>query len=288
MQTVLDRHRAVLADRGILFPKIDAAQRMPKHQWLVPALCARSAAGLKVRIARTLAECQDNTHTVILTTEGLFNHWWDFSSAGRAALAALGSKFSVELWVWFREPVSFATSLYVQNLMALDPRPAKTYARDISIEDMLDDKWFARHFDYIGFVRDAERLLGQARVRPFAYGGSTVSEFLEALGVSDLAPSEPASENRTVGELGVSLLRTLNRYRLDTDQRLAAITKIVEIDAVAGKQSVPFRISAASGARIRALADESVHALERDYGLVLGQAWPSSLIPRRGPLAPAR
>jgi len=94
LQIVLDQYREVLAQRGLLYPRAmvapgAAANRSynvkPKHQWLVDDLMADNPARFADDIASVLGQMPSNINTLVLSTEGLFNHWWDFTINGRAA-----------------------------------------------------------------------------------------------------------------------------------------------------------------------------------------------------------
>ncbi len=267
LQVYLDREREALLRRGIFYPVTDesAEPTKPKHQWIVNALMASDNSNFFKKIRQMLAQAGSGPDTMILSTEGLFNHWWDFSPAGREALASLAKEMAAQMWVWFREPVSFIRSNYVQMLR--NPRMwVECYGRDISLEQILDDPWFAQHLDYIGFVKQAESVLGRGAVVPFAYRGDTIEAFLRALGLTRMPPGGLA-EYPTSGELGVKLLRILNRYELTVAQKKAAAARIDELDALVGAQSQPLRITAAVARRIHELAGESIRGLERDFGL---------------------
>ena len=267
LHVYLDRQRETLLRKGILYPRYDetADAAKPKHQWIVNTLLAPDSGEFIRKMDRVLAKAEPGTHTMILSTEGLFHHWWDFSAAGRQALASLARRMSVRVWVWFREPVAFVRANYVQMLR--NPRMfVQCYGRDLSIEEMLDDPWFSQRLDYIGFVREMEGVLGRGAVVPFEYRGNTIDAFLRALGVTGMAPTNIA-EHPTMGEFGVELLRLLNRYDLPADQKRAGVARIGELDAMLGLQSQPLTLTSTTIRRIRDLASESVNSLERDFGL---------------------
>jgi hypothetical protein len=264
LQVYLARKRDELARRGLIYPPTDGGpSSKPKHQWLVGALMAPDGREFKRRL-ELLLNTQD-AHTLILSTEGLFHHWWDFSKGGREALRWLGEVVPVGLMVWFREPVEFVRSNYIQMLK--NPTGfVPCYGRDLSIEQVLDDPWFARHLDYVGFVRDAERLLGAGTVMPFAYDGDTIGLFLAATGVSDVG-AEALNEHPTMGAVGTELLRVLNRRELDVEQKRKAVELIGRLDAMLGPASERLVLSEDTERRIRDLSQASVRALAEDFGI---------------------
>jgi hypothetical protein len=280
LQVYLDRQREALMHRGIFYPHIekginqnaDALKR--KHQWIVWMLQASDGQAFSRRIDRLLAEADPTIHTLILSTEGLFHHWWDFSPAGREALASLAERLSVRVWVWFREPVAFIRANYIQMLK--NPRlDVACYGRDLSLDEMLDDPWFSKHLDYIGYVREVEKVLGRGAVVPFAYRGDTIEAFLNALGVTGLEPAD-LNENRTLGEYGVALLRGLNRFDLSAERKRIAVEHITGLDAIVRPIWRPLTLAPATVSRVRDLASESIAALERDFGLSLESPAPEN------------
>jgi hypothetical protein len=131
---------------------------------------------------------------------------------------------------------------------------------------MLDDAWFARHLDYIGFVREVDAVMGRGTVVPFAYRGDTIDAFLSSLALGDLEGAHP-SEHHTMRRTGVGLLRALNRSPVSGRVRRRAVSLIGQLDTMLGPASSPLPLAPATVSRIRRLSDESLQALERGYGL---------------------
>ncbi|HEV2362711.1 MAG TPA: hypothetical protein VGS12_00785 [Caulobacteraceae bacterium] len=266
LQYFLHAQREALLERGVLYPRSGIAARgEPKHQWMVDQLMRPAADQFAPLFESAVSEARDDTHTVLLSSEGLFNHWWDFSPAGRAALKALKERYPVEAWVFFRDPIAFIRSDYIEKLKAPKWRIA-CYGRDLSINHMLDDPWFARHLDYIGFVRDVETVLGAGAVRPFPHTGDTIGAVLGALGVDDLT-ADAQRRNRTMGAFGVAVLRRLNRLELSPGRKRKAVELIMRLDGLAGGESRPLILDGKTRKRVLALAAESIAALRADYGL---------------------
>ena len=270
LQLFLEAHAPDLAARGFAWPPTGEdyrrTGRFPKHRWLIEALMAATPERLEGEFERALAAAPAGTHTLILSDEALYGDWPHATPAGRAALATLARRFETELWVWFREPLAYAASQYVQMLKNPQGGPPGN-GRDLPIDDAIELPWFRSRLDYIGFVRDLEAVLGAGKVRPFAYGGDAIAAFLAALGVADLYV-EPTSENRTVGEAGVAILRLLNRYDMDPAAKTAATRLVEGLDALLPPR--PLALDETTRARIRELTDPSLAALAQDYGVSFG------------------
>jgi hypothetical protein len=268
VQGYLHRHREALLEKGFLYPQTTKPAAYPRHQWVVGALRSTSGDMLRERLDAVLSESTSDTHTLILSTEGLYNHWWDFSKAGRKALSSLTDRYRIEVWTWFRDPVSYTASNYIEMLKS--PQGfVPCYGRDLSPEQMLEDRWFARHLDYIGFVRDADGLLGPGSVVPMKYVGDTVAAFLGNLGV-ERVESGAVFDHPTMGDVGVALTRVLNRRPLPPPVKLKAMELVTAIDDAVGEHSRPFELEPATRARVLALAAESLARLEDDYGITFG------------------
>ncbi|MFG1426695.1 hypothetical protein [Roseixanthobacter glucoisosaccharinicivorans] len=268
LQLFLHRHRDALRDRGVLYPSAGITPPPePKHQWMIGGLMREDPRDFRGMLAAALEEARPDTHTMILSSEGLFHRWWDFSPEGRGALQELSARFPLEVWAFFREPVSFIRSFYIQMLK--NPRGSgPCYGEDLSLGEMLDRPRFSIHLDYIGYIRAVEEALGAGTVRPFRYGGNTVGDVLAALGIRDLDPAAPR-ENRTVGSLGVALLRVMNRETLGVQQKQDAVRLVEELDRLADGAARPLQIEPGEITRIQALAAESVSAFRDIYSLDL-------------------
>jgi hypothetical protein len=269
LQLFLDDHRDALLSRGVYYPETGhdyrRSGRFPKHNWLLEGLMADDGAPLRLGFERVLSECPSDARTIVLSDAALFGDWQHTSPGGRAALAALAATLEIELWVWFRDPVAYARSLYVQILGIPGP-PALAGGADFTLEAALDFPTFSGRLDYAGYIREVEAVLGAGKVRPFVYRGDTTAAFLHALGAGDLEAGRPR-EHRTIGQAGLALLQILGRYDLDADQRAAAVSLIGRLDDLLAAQSPPLAVSSETEQRIRALAAPSLAALAQDYGL---------------------
>jgi len=276
LQIVLDQYREVLAQRGLLYPRAmvapgAAANRSynvkPKHQWLVDDLMADNPARFADDIASVLGQMPSNINTLVLSTEGLFNHWWDFTINGRAALSDLARAHRMEIWVWFRNPIDFFVSHYIQMLR--NPRTSVAcHGRDWSPDEMLNDPWFAQRLEYMSFVDEARAVVGTDAVRVFAYKGTTVSDFIGACGLSDLGLPE-LQENPSFGEVGVAMLRLINHCSISADQKIAAAELVGQIDMAIGAASRPLALTEVTRARIMSMCGPSLERLRREIGIDL-------------------
>lgn len=253
LQWCLDANREVLAQRGFWYPP-SSNRREPKHQELIGALMATDEARFEECIDSALSEMPSDAHTVILSTEGIFNHWWDFSPAAKGMLRGLADRFDFELCVWFRDPESFAAALYAQYLRnpVTDDSP-DVYGRDIEFGEAMDDLWFRRHLDYLGFYFEAQGLFGRGRVKAFLFGGDTVRAFEEAYGTGALSRAN-LPRNESMREAGVQMMRIANRYPTTPPEHERIEQLVFEIDGMIGDRARRFVLNRADRETVRQYA----------------------------------
>ena len=241
LQWHLASHRESLAAEGCWFP-LPSLSPEPKHQPLNAALRRGDIAGFVRYVESALDGMPDHTHTVLLTTEGVFNHWSDYSAESKGALRRLAALFDFELCVWFREPQAFAAALYAQYLAnpRSDGADAAVQGHGVSFGEALADDWFRGHLDFLGFYLEATMLFGAGRVRALAFEGDTVARFLDEYaidGVSRVA----RRRNQSLHRVGVAGLRLVNGLALGAAARSRAAAIVGRIDRALGPLSPPFR-----------------------------------------------
>ena len=266
LQWCLDANREVLAQRGFWYPP-SSNRREPKHQELVGALLAADEARLAGYVDSALSSMPSSTHTVILSTEGIFNHWWDYSLAAKRLLRGLADQFDFELCVWFRAPESFAAALYAQYLRnpVTDDSP-DVYGHDIDFGEAMDDPWFRRHLDYLGFYFEAQGLFGPERVRAFLFGGDTIGAFTRQYATGALATTD-LPRNDSMREAGVRMMRIANRFRLSPAEHERVEDLVFEIDRVIGDQAGRYALNRADRETVHRYAGKGWGILRNVAGL---------------------
>lgn len=258
LQRALYRHADDLERIGIWYPPADVDPVKKKHQYLVGLLLDGDEAALRGRFDDIARAAPPQTHTIVLSTEGLFNHWWDYSATSKALLRDVTARFDVRIWTCFRPPVEFAVSQYAQ-LLRNPKQDAPAYGLDADLETMLENAWFAKRLDYAGYIREAEAAIGAGNVRAFRYGPDIVQRIFHALG----APEPEAEQvHPSLRAAGVALMRTVNRYDLPADEQHRAARLVLELDTLIGERAEAVRASPAAQRRIRELSAGSWELIE--------------------------
>ena len=243
LQWYLSENRPTLAASGFWYPA-STYPLEPKHQPLSATLRTGDISGFARYVESALHDMPDNTHTVILSTEGISNHWWDYPPEGRSALRRLAALFDFELCLWFREPVSFAAAFWAQSL--INPPTAAKHAMingcDVSLSEAMENDWFRRHFDYFGLWKEAGLLFGKSRVRALSFQGDTIATFLDEYNIPVL-PLVPMRRNVTLGRLGTTLVRLVNRSAFTVDGRRRVLRWISRLDRLVGVLAGKLRVS---------------------------------------------
>ena len=243
LQDYLGANRSILAEEGWWYPPPDAVDSL-KHQGLVLVLLRTDESAFVEYIESALRDMPDHAHTVMLTTEGIFNHWWDYTPEAKGLMRHLAALFDFELCVWFRQPEEFAASYYVQSLknLRIAGLPCDSYGRDIDFTDAMRDEWFLRHLDYLGFCYEAEALFGYGCIKALPYTGDTVRAFLDRYRIDGMPANHPR-KNESMRQPGVAMQRILNRFELEHQEKRHATELIRQIDAVIGERAGRFSLS---------------------------------------------
>jgi hypothetical protein len=270
LQQACNASRASLLTRGILYPDVDLhPEPQPKHQWLAGLLLAEDLEGFRRNVGLVAAQARaTNASRLILSTEGLYNHWYDFSESGRAALAALKKKFDVTVWVVFREPVSWAMSSYIQAVKNPPFQLAPRYSTTEPLERLIDTEYYVTRLQYARFVQDAEKVFGDGTVHAMRYESGDILEQTRAyLGVDATALASAGDRNKALSMLGLDLMRRLNSMGIAGDERQRVASAIVELDQTLGATSEPVTPSVEVRKKVLAISRESENYLAKRFGI---------------------
>ncbi|MBL8383581.1 MAG: hypothetical protein JNM90_10915 [Burkholderiales bacterium] len=280
LQAALHAARPALLRAGILFPDVGLTANH-KHQWIVDLLVAGDLPAFRRHLAHVAEQArQCGARRGVLSAEGIYHHWSDFSPAARAALGEFARDFRVAAWATFREPVGFALSLYTQVLKNAPNPLVPCYGADFGFEDALADPWFTRRLDCSAFVAGIEALFGPGSFTATRYErGGAIEAARAILDVGAGVLPEVADRNRGLSATGIDLLRRLNRARLDVGQRQRVVASIIEIDQALGSHGGVPEVSAKARERVRAVAHPGLELLASRFGIT----WPAAVpTPEKG------
>lgn len=235
LQTYLEKRQRKLRVRGILYPhNLDRAQNptAPKHQWLEKNLITAHFDYLLENFKNIIAQVTSETHTIILSSEGVYNYWWDFPDASKAILSELSILFDTRLWVWFRDPLGFIESYYKQCIRNPKIEGNPCYGKDLSFAEMLDIEWFSQHLNYQGFVNECQILFGEDAVSVFKYGDDVVQEVIDKLGLATPYDNPTPRQNGSLNSASVRLLRVINQTDIKAKDKELLMPHLRQINKV--------------------------------------------------------
>ena len=266
LQFFMDNNRENLLEQGILYAPKDKVSFAPKHQWIVSTLINNNFLLFLDELEKTLACINNDTHTIILSTEGIYNHWWDYSLEAKYFLQHLTHYFDVDIWVWFREPVSFSESLYRQYLKNPRVEGIFCYGRDLSLNDMIEDKWFIAHLDYVGFLQEAEALFGINNVYALPMKGDIIETACNVLNVR-LDHRNVLRQNEKLDCTMIKVLRIFNRYEIPFQEKEKLVNSLYEIEMNFGDYLEDKKICNGDISKIQALCKLQHQYLETVHNL---------------------
>jgi len=235
MQVYLAKRQSKLRRKGILYPhnleKIKHSTA-PKHQWFEKNLVSENFEYFLENIQNIIAQINQDTHTIIISSEGIYNFWWDFSDESKKLLNEFSQLFDTQVWVWFRDPLEFAESYYKQCIRNPQVEGNLCYGKDLSFAEMLEIKWFYQHLDYQGFVNECEVVFGKEQVLAFEYKGDVVTELIQKLGLTTPYDNPTPRKNKNLNNVSVELLKMINRYDVKAKDKDRLMPHLKAIDEV--------------------------------------------------------
>lgn len=269
LQFFLDRHQNELNKLGYLYPTVYIETYAPKHQWLVNSFLNNDVDLLIEKFNLIFALIKNDIHTVILSTEGIFNHWFDYSQEAKSFLVILSEQFDLDLWVWFRSTTSFINSLYIQYIKNGQNSNVTCYGKNLSLLEMLQDEWFVKHLDYLGFVYETEALFKKEHVKLFAYDGEIISMVCKELGLKvDITSIKRENTSMSSG-VGIELLRIINRIPLNPVEKGECVALLTKMDKILRCYPQEKNCNEAANQIIFELSSLGVNILESEYNLSL-------------------
>lgn len=230
LQVYLNKKQRKLRKKGILYPNRSHNSDAPKHQWFEKNLVRTHTKNLLDNFKEILSEVDDETHTILLSSEGIYNLWWDFPDESKALLVEISKLFDLKLWVWFREPIAFAESFYKQCLRNPVVQQISCYGKDLSFAEILEDPWFTQRLDYLGFVNECEVLFGCDSIDVFEYQHDTVQTVSQLLGLATPHDNPTPRKNTSMNGMTAELYRVVNRLQLSAKEKEKLVPHLHEMN----------------------------------------------------------
>ncbi len=228
LQFYLYENRSQLLERGILYPSHITKTASPKHLWIPFTLKRLNIDAFLENLKKALIEMRENTHTVFFSAEGIYVHWWDMPKEAKHLIELMAHHVDVEWWTWFRDPVSFTESFYIQVLKNPQLEHTPIYGQDISLGACLNDPWFLQHLDYLGYLTELQEEMPSVTIRSFLYQpNKTISQACHALDIPFEATNE-LQKNQRLSVSAMNALRMSNRKNTSPEEKKHIVHRIID------------------------------------------------------------
>lgn len=203
LQKCCDDNRQQFLQHSVNYPLPEEHLISRKHQFLINSLLR----GRFDQLCSILE--QNNARTIILSTEGLTNHLYDFPPEHLATFRDITSAYEVTIFVVFRERESWTRSRYKQSVLSsLNARGEQ--ATSLKYEEFCALRHTMQLTDPTALCKDLKSAYGAQEVVAVAYERDWMAAFVAMLGI-------PSS----------TMLKTLERVHVSVSDELVEIVRQV-------------------------------------------------------------
>ena len=232
LQHFLADSQDALKKHKFLYPSNYVRSPEPKHQWLVGTLKEGDFEQLFEFLEETIDEAEEcSAESIILSTEGIYNHWLDYNEESRAILSLLSKYFTLSLVVFFRNEAVFMNNLYKQYLKNAKQTSISCYGQDVSLQKMIDDSWFIKHLDYLGFIYDCESIFSKENVKVIEYSKNIIQDFCNTLKI-EIEIKMSQRKNSSLSDFAIEILQVINSYEIRPQDRVELIKELSTCDTI--------------------------------------------------------
>ncbi|WP_157944592.1 hypothetical protein [Mangrovicella endophytica] len=207
-----------LLAHGIRYPEPSSLTAMPKHQFLVDDL----KSGRFDRTAKAIAESRagNGSDCVILSTEGLTNHLYDFRPAALKTLRELLEPFETTIFLVHRDLEDWLRSYHKQ--CEINPRiPIYSYGLGLDLREFRELPRVKKLMNIQNLVADCAAAYGSAKVVAAEFDTDWTGQFFSLCGYSPVGGSELPRANESVPDWVFQAVLRLNRLGLSDEARSA-------------------------------------------------------------------
>jgi len=216
LQRHLYMNREVLRRQGVDYPQPDRSTDLPKHQFLTTGLLRNNSAHL----AGVLAAA--DRPSLIMSTEGLSNHLYDFSVEALAAFREITRAHTLRCVLILRAPESWLLSYYKQII--INPRVGIPgvwfYGTDITLDAFCATARAQALTDHEQLPDDIAAAYGAKSVIVLQLEEDWIAGFDRALGLDSNAWSPTPRENESAPGASIEILRQVNAHDLPESERM--------------------------------------------------------------------
>lgn len=212
IQTSLFSNRDLLRKNGILYPDIMLKTNPPKHQRLIKAFNQSDFVELKNWLDKNKYD------SIILSTEGVTNHFYDFSDQSFELFKKAISNYNLIIVFVTRDKNSWLRSYYTQAVF--NPQSSRTsyYGTTLLFKDFIEIKRIHDLSSFDQFEKDIINNLRPKKLIRLNHSRNIINEFGRSLGLPSLKVDKEKI-NFSPPKWTVELMRQINQITSDEVER---------------------------------------------------------------------
>jgi hypothetical protein len=215
LQSVLYSNRDFLTQQGFEYAEIDGNTAMPKHQYLVTEL-------LQNRFVRTPDILgRASKHGLILSSEGLTNHLYDFPREALSEFRHLIRDFDSKIFVVLRSPQEWARSYYKQAVINPRIKLVGYYACALTFSEFVQLPRVRQLMAHQTLLNDLRCGFGVDNLITADFHADWLQVFSNLIGVPPENLKGFAQVNQSPPNWLIEILRQVNQFALPEPRRLA-------------------------------------------------------------------
>lgn len=214
LQKWCDTNREALSLCGVDYPPADPDESARKHQFVVRELMSGT-----LRCTESLLQAADPAKKLLLSTEGLTNHLYDFPEASLTRFRELVAAWDVRILLVVRDEESWTKS-YHKQLVLNPPHGDFGYATSLPLSEFSWLPRVRRLLDHASLSRDLRTHLGARSVTVQRFEDDWFDGFRAWVGLDPgRAWPAPGHEHASCSDDVVEIVRLINRMQLPPDER---------------------------------------------------------------------
>jgi len=223
-------NRDLLKTGGVDYPASDPVEPARKHQFVVSEMMS----GVFKQF-EDIVRNADQSKKLLLSTEGLTNHLYDFPEASLARFRAILDGWQVMAFMVVRDAAPWLKS-YHKQLVLNPPRAEYGYATELPLEEFGRLPRIQRLLDHASLAREVQAKLGTNSVTVQRFEQDWFGGFRSWAGLHDIGGhcDAPGHEHVSCADEVTELVRLINGMGLSPQARahcLITLTTTLESDA---------------------------------------------------------
>jgi len=223
LQFFLYENREQLRASGFLYPANQVLSlKDPKHQSFFNSIRSGRKDRFDALLQALGSELNHHLHTVILSSEGFYNHMHELTDQSWSLIRELAAAYSMQIIVYLRPQYEFIESQYRQYMQ--NPRGINAeYGSGITIQELMERPRIMQNLDYYGSLMKWASVVGEDRIIVRRYTKNVVDDFLSVLNLKIKQHEPRQRRNVSLSREMAELLRCINTSFDDqTRERLIA------------------------------------------------------------------